>query len=53
MHPLHTSGYKSLLVSTELPRNYEGDVHACVFECAEREKGRAAVNLVEQLQKIY
>lgn len=37
VHPLHASGYKSLLVSTEPSQNYEEDPHAPVFECAEAE----------------
>lgn len=39
VHPLPTFGYKSLLVLIESLKNYEEDLHACIFECTQRETG--------------
>lgn len=51
MHPLHTFGYKSLLVLVESLQNYREDLHACIFKCADRERERAAIILSKAGQK--
>ena len=37
MHPLHTFGYKNVLVLVGSLQNYEEDLHACIFESTQRE----------------